>query len=255
MNGPEAWTNTAAAFVLVLMRVSLLAVFAPWPGSRQTPAVVKVTLALVMALVLAPAWPRLNVAGEPATVFLGWAVAEAALGLTVGLVLALVNDCFGMAAQLLGLQAGFSYASSIDPTSEADSTVIPVLVQLLAGLLFFALGLDRLLLGLLGESLRSCPPAQCVPRESVAAVVKIAGMALETGVRLALPLIALMVTTDLALALLGRFSPQFQLLQTAFPLKIAVALFFLAWLVPLMAPAYESLVREALVLLRRVLGG
>jgi flagellar biosynthetic protein FliR len=78
-------------------------------------------------------------------------------------------------------------------------------------------------------------------------------MALSTGVRLALPLIALMVTTDLALALLGRFSPQFQLLSAAFPLKIAVAVFFLALLVPLAGPAYEELVRNAIELLRRTL--
>ena len=210
-----ALSSTVAGFALVLARVGALAVFVPWPGARQTPGPGKAVFALVVTLLLAPAWPRPVVAGEPAAQFLIWLAQESALGLTMGLVLGLVNDAFGMAGQLLGLQAGFSYASSVDPTSQADTTVLPALIQLLTSLLFFALGIDRQLLALLGASLTSCPPAACIPAESLAAVTKLAGVALTAGVRLALPLIALMVTVDLALALLGRFSPQFQLLSAA----------------------------------------
>ena len=242
-----------AGFALVLARVSALAVFVPWPGARQTPPLAKAAFALAITLLLAPVWPAPTLQGEPAWLFLAWLATEVALGVTIGLVLAIVNDCFGMAGQLLGLQAGFSYASSVDPSSQADTTVIPVLTQLLTSMLFFALGLDRHLLALLAGSLTSCPPAACVPADSLAAVTKLMGMALSVGVRLALPLIALMVTTDLSLALLGRFSPQFQLLSAAFPLKIALAVFFLALLLPGLTPAYESLARQALDLLAHVL--
>lgn len=242
-----------AGFALVLARVGALSVFVPWPGSRQTPPLAKAAFALAVTLLLAPVWPRPSLNGEAAGLFLAWLGMEAALGLSIGLALAIVNDCFGMAGQLLGLQAGFSYASSIDPTSQADTTVIPVLTQLLTSMLFFALGLDRQLLALLASSLVTCPPAACVPAESLAAVTKLAGMSLSAGVRLALPLIALMVTTDLALALLGRFSPQFQLLSAAFPLKIALSVFFLAILLPDLTPSYQALAREALLLLGRVL--
>ena len=53
-----------------------------------------------------------------------------------------------LAAQMLGLQAGYAYASTIDPNTEADSGVLLVFAQLMAGLLFFALGLDREILRL-----------------------------------------------------------------------------------------------------------
>ena len=49
---------------------------------------------------------------------------EAALGLAIGLALAIVLEVFQMAAQVVSLQAGFGYASTIDPTSGADSTVL-----------------------------------------------------------------------------------------------------------------------------------
>ena len=248
----DAWPATLAGFALVLARVGALAVFVPWPGIGQTPPLAKAAFALVTTLLLAPAWPRPALTGEPAGAFLVWLGLEAGLGITTGLVLAIVSDCFGMAGQLLGLQAGFSYASSIDPTTQADTTVIPMLTQLLTSLLFFSLGLDRQLLALLASSLATCPPAACIPAGSLAAVTKLMGIALSVGVRLALPLVALMVATDLSLALLGRFSPQFQLLSAAFPLKIALAVFFLALLLPGLTPAYGALAGQALDLLSRV---
>jgi flagellar biosynthetic protein FliR len=244
-------TESITGFTLVLARVSGLAVFLPWPGARQTPPLARAAFALILTLVLAPVWPR--VPAEPALAT--WLAAEAAIGITIGLAFALVNDCFAVAGQLLGLQAGFSYASSVDPSSQADTTVIPVLTQLLTNLLFFALGLDRQLVALLAASLETCPPGACVAEGSLAAVTKLAGMALTAGVRLALPLIALMVATDLLLALLGRFCPQFQITSSAFPLKIAMAIFLLAMLMPLMIPAYENLARQALLWTARLMKG
>lgn len=262
-------STVITGFLLTLARVSGLAVFFSWPGARQTPALAKAAFALLLTLMLAPAWPGVSAKAVSAkavsakgestggeftgAVLATWLSQEVALGVTMGLVFLLVSDGFAIAGQLLGLQAGFSYASSVDPASQADTTVIPVLMQLLTGLLFFALGIDRLVAGQLAASLASCPPGACLPAESLPAIAKLAGIALSTGVKLALPLIALMVTTDLVLALLGRFCPQFQLLSAAFPLKIALSLFFLALIVQSLPPAYEFLARQGLDLMAHVL--
>ena len=49
------------------------------------------------------------------------------------------------------------------------------------------------------------------------------------GMRLALPVVALLVMVDVALALLGRLNPQLQLLSLAFPAKMLIALLVLSW--------------------------
>ena len=54
------------------------------------------------------------------------------------------------------------YASTIDPNTEADSTVLILMAQLTAGMLFFALGFDRLLLSILARSLETHPPGRFV---------------------------------------------------------------------------------------------
>jgi flagellar biosynthetic protein FliR len=56
----------------------------------------------------------------------------------------------------------------------------------------------------------------------------------STGLRLALPVVAVLVMADISLALLGRVNSQLQLLTIAFPVKMAVGLCILGWLAVLM---------------------
>ena len=53
-----------------------------------------------------------------------WAIPIIGFGLTVGLAVAFLTEGFQMAAQSIGLQAGYAYASTIDPTSQADASVL-----------------------------------------------------------------------------------------------------------------------------------
>ena len=54
----------------------------------------------------------------------GWMIAEAAIGLATGLAVAFLIEAVTFAAQAISTQAGFAYASTIDPNTEADSTVL-----------------------------------------------------------------------------------------------------------------------------------
>ena len=62
----------------------------------------------------------------------------------------------------------------------------------------------------------------------------------STGVRLALPVIAVLVMVDISLALLGRINSQLQLLMVAFPIKMLLALTVLGWIVILMPAVMRS---------------
>ena len=63
-----------------------------------------------------------------------------------------------MGAQIISLQAGYSFATTIDPPSGADSSVLLSIAQLTSGLLFFATGLDRQVLMIFAQSLSLHPP-------------------------------------------------------------------------------------------------
>jgi flagellar biosynthesis protein FliR len=63
-----------------------------------------------------------------------------------------------MGMQILGFQAGYGYASTIDPNTQSDSGILLVLAQLFASMMFFAFGWDRQLILIFANSLQAHPP-------------------------------------------------------------------------------------------------
>jgi flagellar biosynthetic protein FliR len=215
-------------FLAVLTRMGFAAAFLPLPGLRAAAAPVRAALALALTLLLRPAWPTPDPGGWPARAP-ALLAAEAALGLTLGVVLAWLAEVGVMAMQLAASQAGYSFASMIDPATQADSTALQLLGQLAGSLLFLASGADRELVRLLARSLEILPPGAFAPNpETAALVVRWSASAIVFAVRLALPVVVVLAIADLALALAARFQPQLQLLTLAFPAKALLALAVLA---------------------------
>jgi flagellar biosynthesis protein FliR len=228
-------------FLLVLARVGGAVSFVPIPGFSAAPGPAKVALALGFTLALFAQWPVIDADHAKASTLIGWAAAEACTGIAIGVSTMIVLEAFTLAAQVLGLQAGYAYAQTVDPNTQADSGILLVLAQLVAGLLFFAIGLDRQILKLFALSLEKVPAGTYVfTRSSAEGLIQMAANLFSVGVRLALPVVALLVMVDVALALLGRLNSQLQLLSLAFPAKMLVALMVLSWI----AALFPRILRE-----------
>lgn len=228
-------------FLLVLARVAGIFGLVPLPGMRTAPEPARAALVFGLTLALFPRWPEIDGGGVTPGRLMVWVLGEAAIGLAVGVSLAVVLEAFAMGAQVLSLQAGYAYASTLDPNTQADSGILLVLAQLAAGLLFFAAGLDLEVVRLVARSLDHAPPGTFgFTTASGTAVIRLSGQLFSVGLRLALPVVALLVMVDLALALLGRLNAQLQLLSLAFPAKMLVALAVLS----ASAPVWPRLLRE-----------
>jgi flagellar biosynthetic protein FliR len=144
------------------------------------------------------------------------------------------------------MQAGFGYASIVDPTTQADSGILLVVAQLLSGLLFFACGIEGHVLRALADSLGVYPPGTYSITPSIAnELLRLATTILNTGLRLALPITALMLLIDLVLAILGRLHSQIQLVHMSFPIKLMLCIGVLAWILVVVQPLYESAAARA----------
>lgn len=215
-------------FLLVLARVSGVFAFVPIPGFRSSPVAARVVLSVALSVALLPVWPRIAAPAGPGRIF-AWVGAEAAFGLMIGVAVAFVTEGFLIATQALALQAGYAYASTIDPSSEADSGVLTVMAQLSANLLFFTTGMDRAVIRAMASNLDRHPPGTFwADLSSGPALVSLGAQAFITGLRLALPVVALLLLVDITLALTGRIQAQLQLLSLAFPVKMLAAVALLA---------------------------
>jgi flagellar biosynthesis protein FliR len=252
---PAIPASVLYAFLLVLARISGVFVFLPLPGLEAGPSAAKITLSMILTFGMYSRWPVLDPVPTSMIQVAGWMLAEAAIGVATGLAVAFIIEAITFAAQAISTQAGFAYASTIDPNTEADSTVLLMLAQLTAGLLFFAMGFDRVLLTILARSLETHPPgAFMVSRASVEALVMLGSSIFTTGLHLALPLMTLLFLIDLSIGLLGHLNSQLQLIALAFPAKMIAALAALSLLVLLIPKLYQQLGAASFSALGRLLG-
>jgi flagellar biosynthetic protein FliR len=250
-------TRGILVFLLALARVSGVIAFVPFPGLKTGPDLGRASFAMLLTWCLRPVWPSAPQGAFPGPLTLAfWILAEAAFGITLGLMTGFLIEAFQFGAQAIATQAGYSYASSIDPNTQADSGVIPVIIQLMSGICFFIAGIDREILRALAWSFEHIPPGGFqINMRTATAVIETGGAMLSAGIRIALPVIAFLLLVDLALALLGRMQSQLQLLTLAFPVKMLASLLLLASLASLFPTVFQSAAQRALDHLQRVLGG
>jgi flagellar biosynthesis protein FliR len=233
--------GTLLSFLLVLARVAGTFVFLPIPGVSGAPEMARIVLVLSLTIALFPVWPAINGSTIEAGRLTGWILAEAGLGVGIGLAVGLLTEAFQLAAHAIGLQAGYAYAQTVDPATQADSSMLLIFAQLLAGALFFTTGLDREIIRAFARSLEVHPPGTFLLQHAdVQRIVGLGADMFSTALRLALPVIAFLALIDIALALLGRINSQLQLLSLAFPIKMLVTLAMLSWILVLFAAVYRS---------------
>ena len=145
---------------------------------------------------------------------------ELAVGLVYGLALALLNEMMLFAGQIAGVQFSFSLVNLLDPSSNIQTPLLGELFQLMGTLVVIAAGLDRILLASMVRSFRVVPLGAyaLAPTASLAIVRAAAGIFLA-AVELAAPILAATMLVEVAVALLGKLSPQLPVMNLTVPLK------------------------------------
>jgi flagellar biosynthetic protein FliR len=251
---PSLPLTTIFAFLVVLARVSGVFVFVPMPGFAGGPEPVRILLSLSLTVALYPLWPKLQ-AAPGIGMLVGWLLVEAALGLTIGLVVGFLAEAFALFGQMISLHSGHSFASTIDPNTLADSGLIVVVAQSAAGLFFFALGLHREVIRIFCRSLETHPPGSfTLSAATVDGVIRIGSTVFSTGLRLAFPVIGLLLMADLALALVGRINSHLQLNSLAFPVKTMATLAIMAMLMEVAVRVYQDYASRLLEAIPALIG-
>src|ERR1700685_39116 len=234
-------TGTLYAFLFVLARMSGALIYLPLPGIKAGPEAVRIAFAVSLTLVLFPSWPHVDGASITMGMLIGWMLAEAGIGIAVGLAVAFLTEGFQVGAQMISLQAGYSFATTIDPTSGADSGVLLTIAQLASGLLFFATGLDRQVLFAFARSFTSLPPGHfAISPAMMNALIRLGSTIFSTGLRLILAILVLLLMVEISVALLARLNSQLHLMMLTFPLKMLLTLTLLAWLVSIFPRVFSQ---------------
>ena len=235
--------DVAYHYFLIFARLGTILMLLPALGEQTIPARMRLSFALIFALVLFPLlvptfgpMPA-NVAG------LAGAVAhELAVGFILGGLLRLILTAAQVAGAVIAFQMGLSMAQTSDPTQAGvQGAIVGNFLAFLGIALIFATDLHHMLLAGVYESYFYFPPdAPLMFGDAAEMAVRILSQAFLIGVQMAAPLLVFGLVFYLGLGILGRLMPQIQVFFMAMPANIIVGLVLFALLLTLMMSLYMT---------------
>lgn len=229
--------SQASVFFLVLLRALAFMASGPLLSFSGIPAVFKIGFSLALAIVTYPLValdPQVNVPGDAWGYGLA-AVSETGFGLLLGLTVTIILNSIRMAGQFIDLQIGYAMSNIMDPVNNVQNTLLAQYLYLLALVFWFLIDGHYSLIAGLVSSYQIVPLNAASFNGGVAyTLVKIFSGAFTIALRVSAPILAVLLISDLALGFLARTTPQINVFLTGFPIKIAVGLLTLTFLIPLL---------------------
>jgi flagellar biosynthetic protein FliR len=127
------------------------------------------------------------------------------------------------------MQFSFSMVNLLDPTSSIQTPLLGDLFQIMGTLVIITAGLDRILLASMVRSFRVAPLGSfALGPASALEIVRAAGGIFLAAVELAAPVLAATMLVEVAVALLGKLSPQLPVMMLTVPMKTLTGFVMLA---------------------------
>ncbi len=233
-------------FALLLVRPGMLVMLAPGLGGQHIPAPVKIALTALIALGLLPSVTVPRALPEMAMALV--VAREVAIGMSLAIVLRALIVGAEFAGHLSGQQMGFNYGATIDPQSGVRNNMLAILYGSLATLGFLAINGHHALLRALAQSYSALPIGiGHVAPSLLKSVNEIFALVFIVGLRLAAPIVIVLLVVELAVGLISRASPSLSTMVIGYPIRILLGMTLLAALVGTIPAVTNSLLDSVLM--------
>ena len=223
-------------FLLIFCRITSFFVVAPIFSFRGVPVQFKIGLSFFVTLLVFSAVGMEEPAAFDYTYLLS-VIREVLVGLVLGFTAYLFFTAVQVSGSFVDLQMGFGIANVVDPLSGAQSPVIGNFKFIIAILLFLAVNGHHYLLQGLMDSYRWVP----ISNELFARIYRgdVSNFLLDSFIQmfylafqLAAPLIVSLFLADVALGILARTAPQFNIFVVGLPFKIMLGFVVILVMIP-----------------------
>lgn len=237
--------NGFDSFLLIFIRMTGLFVVAPIFGRRNIPSYLKIGFSFFTALIL------VNTIALPSPDYFGGiytfallAVKEFVVGITIGFVAYLAFTAIYVAGEIIDMQIGFGIVNVIDPMSNIQVPVTSNLYFIISMLVFLAVNGHHVLIKALFDSYTTVPLGSASFDAGMADnLIRIFGSIFFIGFKIAAPVIAAILITDVALGTISRMVPQLNVFVIGMPLKILVGIIIMMITIPMFIYLLDSLFR------------
>ncbi len=243
-------------FSLTLIRVAAFVAFLPPTAGRNVPQPVKIGLAISLALffgsiVPVDPHPWLARAGAEWFGFVILAIRETCCGLGLAMALGLVLMPARMAGAYIAQEMGLSIATLTGPTDGEQTSLVGVLLETIAGLLFFSLNLHLAVISFLAASFEHFAPGRGELQLPPGWWMNGVSDSIEEGLLIAAPVGVVLMLTLLASLVLMRSVPQFNLFSVGMSVRLIAGLGAMF----VFGPEILMLLRQSLFRMCSMVGG
>jgi len=231
--------------------VRVLALFsvAPLLSNRVVPVRVRIALAFFVALGAQPGLAEQPLISDPRAASL--VMEQVLIGLVMGFAARVAFASIELAGELIGLQMGLNFAGFFSPGTGDASNAVARLMSTLAALLFVASNCHLLLLAAVLHSFDIWPAgAGLQGLLSAFTPARLGTELFYMAFWMALPVIGLLLFVNLALGIVSRVAPQFNIFGLGFAVTLSAGLTGLALTLPFMQAPMQGLLERAVAEIR-----
>lgn len=232
-------------FLLVFVRMTGLFVVAPIFGRRNIPTYLKIGFSFFIALILVNTSAVQPVQyGDSLLAYALLIVKEFMVGLSIGFIAYIVYTAIYIAGEVIDMQIGFGIVNVMDPISNIQVPVTSNVYFIISMLLFLSMNGHHMLIKTLFDSFASVPVGSAVFGAGLAnSVIELFGTVFAIGFKIAAPIVATILITDIALGTISKMVPQMNIFVIGMPLKIIVGIIVLAITIPMFVTVMETVFR------------
>lgn len=229
--------NTAyfMAVLFIFLRMVTFFTMVPVLFPKGTPNTMKVLFTALISFILMPGINSAGLAGAISDnyVLILYCINEIITGLVLGYLTSLCFNIVRMAGQLMDMQIGFSMLSFFDPTSNSNVTLLERLLYWVSLIVFFIVDGHHMLIRALIESYNAVGIGKSILfQDTIMYSVNTFIQYFTIGLKIAIPIVLIIIITDLTLGLISRTVPQLNVMILGLPIKIIVGLTCFSFALP-----------------------
>lgn len=209
---------------------------------KGTPNKLKVLFSLIFSVALLSGVDYSNINNITSNYYLiNYMISEISTGLILGLITNISFEIVVMAGSLLDLHIGLSMVNVVDPNSKANTTISGNLLHYIAVMIFFVVNGHHIILKSLIESYKLLSMGTSIlNQENMMVLISIIIQYFIIGLKIAIPIIIVILMTDIAMGLVSRAVPQINVMILGMPVKMLVGIISIAIFLPIIVKVFKS---------------
>lgn len=253
--------DNLSIILLLFVRMTSFFMVAPMFGRRNVPLIVKIGFSIFLTIVLYNTIDSSGIIKEDNIYYYTFLILkEIIVGLILGFVSFAMFTAIYVAGQLIDMQIGFGVVNVIDPISSMQVPITSNLYFIFTMVVFLALKGHHLLIKALLMSYQYIPlGSSSFDDNLINDIVRIFGNIFILGFKIAAPVTASVLIADIALGVISRTIPQFNVFIVGMPLKIALGITLMLITIPMfidiITTLFSEIDKEMLILIKGMMDG